>query len=502
MDYTAPTAPLPRPPRRPFRWLKRLVTTAAVTVAVLAVVVSAARYVLLLKARARTAEVVALLDRDDPGWRLEQIEAACKVIPDERNSAIPLRAASRLIPKDWPRIRPTMPPKSDLPKGPDLPRSTEALIETSSVFSPDEAQVAALRTELTALGPALAEARKVVDMPEGRYAIAWTVDPFATLLPDQQAARNTARLLKLDAILRAHEGDIDGSLESCRAILNVARSIGDEPFAIIQIVRIAIGRVALRAIEHVLSVGEPSEQALAKVQTLLESEEAESLLRSALRGERSILDAFYARLASGELTKMGGEGWPPAVQWLWGEFMVTHPRGVVLEEMNSLIPIADAPLSSQRELYLDWEKGFAIRAKASSLDKFSRLLMPAIYPLLEFHVVSHARLRAAIITVAAERYRRKNGRWPESGEQLTPWPLAYVPDDAHTDNALIWDRSGETLTIYSTGPDLVDNGGLLEDDPDPPALTPKKSRQGSAYWDQRDVGFRLHDVDRRKQDKS
>ena len=55
-----------------------------------------------------------------------------------------------------------------------------------------------------------------------------------------------ARLLQADAAIRAHNGDLDGALDSCRAILGAGRSIGDEPFVISQLVRIAIGMLSRR----------------------------------------------------------------------------------------------------------------------------------------------------------------------------------------------------------------------------------------------------------------
>ena len=53
-----------------------------------------------------------------------------------------------------------------------------------------------------------------------------------TPLPQTQDVRTVARLLMIDAAIRAHDGNPDGALESCSAILGAGRSIGDEPFLI------------------------------------------------------------------------------------------------------------------------------------------------------------------------------------------------------------------------------------------------------------------------------
>ena len=485
MDYSAPLAPIFKPPARPFRWLKHLVICLAVIVAVLLVVMVVVRYVLLLNARKRTEEIIARLDRDDPGWRLDEIEAGRKVIPDAGNSAIPLMAAARLLPPNWPQRVATKSPSGPGREEADRGRVIASVLESDWTDNPSEEQITAVRAELDALAPALTEARKVVDMPEGRYAVAYALDPLSTLLPDEQNARNSARLLKLDSILRVHDGDIDGSIASCRGILNVGRSIGDEPFAITQLLRIAVETVSVRSIEHVLACGEPSEVSLASMQGALEVEESQPMLLPALRGERAILNDLYSRLASRELTKLGGDDLSPTLHWLYAEAMHTYARGVVLEEMNGIIPIAKAPLSSQIELTRAWEPGYSKRASASFLDKYARLLLPAFTQNVESNVTSRARLRTAIIAVAAERYRRKHGQWPESVEQLSPWPLTRAQADPHTDEPTIWLRSDSTLLIYSTGPDLVDNSGRLDQE--------VRADAGKPYYQDKDIGFRLHD---------
>ncbi len=105
---------------------------------------------------------------------------------------------------------------------------------------------------------------------------------------------------------------------------------------------------------------------------------------------------------------------------------------------------------------------------------------------------------AAIVAVAAERFRGKHGRWPESADQLTPWPLPRVPVDPHTDEPLVWSRSDDMLVIYSPGPDLVDDGGALEQDPKSSPGEASSPRRDTPYWQGKDIGFRLYDVPLRR----
>src|SRR5271157_1878997 len=47
------------------------------------------------------SKVVAETDRIDPGWRLEELEAARARVPDVENSANLVAKAGSLLPKNW-----------------------------------------------------------------------------------------------------------------------------------------------------------------------------------------------------------------------------------------------------------------------------------------------------------------------------------------------------------------------------------------------------------------
>src|SRR5439155_3936547 len=98
----------------------------------------------------------------------------------------------------------------------------------------------------------LRETRKLKDMPKGRYPITFSADFITTLLPHQQNARRIFEVMQHDAWLRAHDGDLDTAVESCRAGMNAARSIGAEPTLISLLIRIAGDQVALASLGRTL----------------------------------------------------------------------------------------------------------------------------------------------------------------------------------------------------------------------------------------------------------
>src|SRR5262249_29356563 len=151
----------------------------------------------------------------------------------------------------------------------------------------DDTSAAVIRADLNAYREALRIARSVADLPRGRHELQIGRTVIDTRLSETQAARAVARLLQSDTGIRAHDGDVGGAIDSCRAILNPGRSIGDEPFLISQLVRVAIGRTALSAARRTLGQGEPSDASLERLEALIRDEADQPLLLYSMRGERA-----------------------------------------------------------------------------------------------------------------------------------------------------------------------------------------------------------------------
>jgi hypothetical protein len=88
--------------------------------------------------------------------------------------------------------------------------------------------------------------------------------------------------------------------------------------------------------------------------------------------------------------------------------------------------------------------------------------------------------------LAAERFRRYAGRWPEALTELVPTYLAAVPADPFDLEPLRYRRPDDGVVIYSVGPDSLDSGGEVRAPP------------GKNLFPA-DVGVRLWDVAHRRQ---
>lgn len=456
------------PPRRRRRW-PWLVGMAALLALQAAWV--AGIYVGRLVDR-RLAEAIAAADRDDPAWRLNDLLDAREVVPDDENSAHVVADVLDRLPPNWPAGSP-LPLEEPLPPASELSEACERLGAAAANVRLDEATADTLRPELAAHPEAVAIARTIADCRRGRHELEIGPTVFDTSLDETQAARVVARFLQVDAAILAHDGDLDAALDSCRAILGVARSIGDEPFLISQLVRVAIGGVAMKSSHRVLGQGEPSAAALARFQGELLDELAEPLLLHGVRGERAALDAILRGIREGELPislraedipPNDGTG-PPFGMAPWGRLMFDSQRAYGLAWMNAAVAIARRPDVEQPALASAWE-GEIDRVRDSWHGTYSATLPVLLSPSFPAAVTMQLRHRAAlgttVVAIAAERSRRRTGHWPASVSAIDAAILPTPPRDPFSGSAYRLEASDGQLRVYSIGPDGRDDHGAFD----------------------------------------
>jgi hypothetical protein len=452
--------------------LRRLAVGSAV------VLLPVAAYVYLEWAAAHELhQAIAYVNSVDPGWDLKDLEAARAVYPKEKNSAEQVQLANSLLPRNW--MKPYLPGNTLWENS--LPYVLPKLARNQR-FNPRE--VALLRSELRPLSAALAAARPLADMPNGRYAIAWAPDFWSTLLPHVDMVRTqVCCLLQDEAFLRAQDGDTPGALQSVRAMFNAGRSLGDEPILLTMLTRSAVGGIAVAALERVLAQGEARDVDLAAMQTLLELESAAPLLHIGVRGLRAMLHGFLDRLEHdltlAEMTKKMGmrQQALPGLDW-FNKAAYKHAHAALLRHLTQVAEVSRAQPESWRP-QLDQlqervqEQPWLARAFVSS---------PWISQMADTTRRGQALLRCAFTGVAVERFRLGANRWPETLDELVPRYLKEVPRDPYDGQPLRFRRQNAMVVIYSIGKDGADDGGSVAKNPDEP---------GS------DVGFRLWDVGQR-----
>ena len=432
--------------RRFFTW-KRL-TAAAVAVLALAALVPVI-YLLVdrVQSQQTLSTIIAELDCDDPGWRLDDIvrDTNAKLPPHDRNPFVLATAANDLMPADYYKR------SADFP---DWSKSEPNVLV-------DPAARAKLVAAMRGFEPALDAARDLADLPDvGGNVIVIPADPMSRLMGKEQDLRLTAALLRADAVLLAEGGRMGEAVRSVRATLGTARAMGDDPTLIGQLVRMALGVIAGHAAESVINLGEP-DRGLAELQAEFLREASAPKLVVGLRGDRA---------SAVQISEV-----------LFGPRMFEQTdMANMLEFMTRYVEAAELPPERQAAAIA------AIPRPATGDPRYllTRLMLPAVDKVTGVARRSEGELTAVAVGIACERYRRKFGRWPATLADIPKDILPAVPTDPCDGLPIKYKRLADRIVVYSVGPDGIDHGGDLSE------TTPQEKR---------DYGIRLYDVPHRRQ---
>jgi len=419
-------------------------------------------------------KIIAELDQKEPGWRIEELEAKRKVLTPEENSALVITESYKLLGNQEQKK-----PLWELGKLPDI-----AAIKSSPQQLLTPPSINLIKTTLGAFQPSLDEAKKVAKLPEGRFEITYAPNIANTILSPLDATGAITDLLTIDAFIQAQDGKSQQAMESTRAIFNIARSVGEIPFPISYQVRGRICAQSIRMLELTIALGEPSKDSLSQVQSLLENEASFPMFLHIAKANRA---SNYAVLSSLKKDK-------DMIKNLKGIFDLKDDEAIatklVLEEptilswllkySNSLVAIANLPQQDQQKAVTE----LALKLNEKNM-LFVKLFTSPPKKIWETSHSNLAILNCAITSLAMERYRITNGKWPRKLDELVPEYLAKLPTDPFNGEPLLVGTIPGGLVIYSVGPDLQDNNGLIDDS--------KPTKEGT------DIGFRLWEVPMRRQ---
>lgn len=357
-------------------------------------------------------------------------------------------------------------------------------------------------------GPALARVMSAVDRP--RFYAPWTTGPddetgmvVAVMLPHLGQYRDYARALVIETFHAIGEGRYDHAAASLLATRRLAAHIASEPTLISNLVARSIESLSTQALEAALSHGGFSD---AQLRRLAEGWTPQlgglSMAQAVDLGERVFMldmlqQAWAGRLGDaddpGGLTAMLGMGESAAMA---GVFKLIQHEGF---DINTALRDANAAYDEMLEVFMAdnyaqyaeqnaaYEAGLAaglddadsaalVAASGGEVDDtvvaedatrlvvqgMQTMLMPAVGAARRTEYAGIVRNDLAQAALAAERFRLAHGRLPVSIDELNRHQpaldvvdrfngetLRYVPDE---------DRHGYTL--YSLGPNGVDDGGL------------------------------------------
>jgi hypothetical protein len=310
-------------------------------------------------------------------------------------------------------------------------------------------------------------------------------------------------VLRAAAVARAETGDTDQAVADCRAMLIMARWMHDEPTLIQQLVRIAVSAIAANTVERVLAQTEPSPTALEALQKLVAADESgPPPFQVGIDGELALSHRWLEAVRAGK-ARFALDGPPkglavPLQEEIVARYFVPAGEAKLVRALARVAAAARKPMPEQTEDLKRLDEEFSdarIRARAGvttpaeAVERFGDvlvgLLLPAFQKVREASFRHQAGLRALLVVLAAERFRRDTGRWPNALAELTPRYLPAVPTDPYDGQPLRLKRTPDGLVAYTVGPDRRDDGGAIN--------RQKPVDPGT------DFGYRLWDVAKRRQ---
>jgi len=333
----------------------------------------------------------------------------------------------------------------------------------------------------------LARVKREAELGTGYFERDWSATQFKgaprLVFPECTALRNAARLLQVEAVLKARGGDMKGAFEDVLVMLRLRRFIDDYPVEAAKLMAIGLDDIAFSTIKGVLVYGcADKEQAEALYKELGGREAANSLYRPLLGATVAGIMTYDA--ARKDIVVLGGAN-PFVVQAFGSDFVGQEE---VIESRLARFGMRFIWLDTRDEYHYLRAMDFARKTSklpcADSAVAFNKQLVRSrtqiswlgMDPLdfMSYHLVgwntpaqmgqASARTALARAAVALARYKSDNGAYPSSLAELAPEYLPQIPIDPCDGTPLKYTPNGKGYTIYSSGADGVNGGGAYYSD--------------------------------------
>lgn len=311
--------------------------------------------------------------------------------------------------------------------------------------------------------PVLALLREAAKRPECRFPVFSRTGElqmlFAALMPQLASMRELARF----CLIRGHEFEGAGrtrqALECYLLAIRLGRKMIGDGFLITDLVGIAVEAIGLKATAECLDRTDADAATLAWLAKSLDEVAARPLSwRGAMEGERA-----GVRQAVPFLPQMMG---PRAGGLLRSRLCrIVVPDRTMVAEVNAfyarLIALGKRPRwEALRQIRDLQRRGWDVPG-LSRWNFMAYMLVPAVFSCPPKYAGDEAQFDALRIAVAVLRYRKDTGRLPPDLKALTPKYLPKPLPDPFTGKPFVYRRTETGWKVYSLGPNLRDDGGVL-----------------------------------------
>ena len=300
-------------------------------------------------------------------------------------------------------------------------------------------------------------------------------------LPELRQFRQGARLLALDAICSAADGNYRQSVADINAIFLMAEHMGSEPLLISEMVAIDIERLGIESLQVVVAKYHIPVEELASLK-IPDNAPFRVLLQRGLHGEEALRLAAFDDIGSGRITFSDIANDASLPNWIadpprsaaYRIFMLSDDLAAHRRFTAETDRAAQAPYWQGRDRLLNLEREIGTNPGGV----LTAMLLPAVNTAIERAAGGDARRDVARIGLALYAYRAKNGRFPAKLDDLAPDYIAALPPNP-------FDGKPMKLTLTE--------GGVTVDS-SPSALPEQAEKSNSINSRNREVKFTVPDL--------
>jgi hypothetical protein len=282
--------------------------------------------------------------------------------------------------------------------------------------------------------------------------------------------RKIARRLALQVLWKAYNDDIEGALSDAMVLHKFSKSMEGHGLLSEQLVAISLEGIALVRIFTVLNKMDVPADVLKMTQQKLQEQCDNQRVIISFQAEKVYLYDYIQRTFTDD-GKGGGrvlkEGLPLVVtgfqDGVTGFFFGYPDRREVTDIIDKYFEEATELLEKtpfqMRSEGLEWTELDKIAHKNIML----QLLRPAHSQIGQIKWRLTTDRSALLATLAALRYEKENGAYPEDLEELVSRGyLKKLPMDPWSGRPLVYRKTDDGFTLYSVGLNFTDDGGKVE----------------------------------------
>jgi hypothetical protein len=287
-----------------------------------------------------------------------------------------------------------------------------------------------------------------------KYEEQWEIPGYNLKITKAIIMIQSTRLLGIDAVFKAEDGNIEEAIDQCLAARRFLRVYLQEPFLINYLVATACMKQVAVCLQKIVSDRKIETDTLRKILEEWNSSPWREGLVWSLESERiyGLENALLYLKGEHELINLG----------LGGKLYYWVFRPVYKKEIIWLMGNYDRLLKATEMPYYASRDSKELEAMINSTPwyyKISSLFLPNAVTVLFKRATLNAMFETARVGIACKIYKNMHGDFPEDLAELSPEILEEIPVDPFTGHPFIYKKQETGIMIYSIGSNLKDDGG-------------------------------------------